>query len=87
MMNIFMLYWNLNGQLKTKTFMKKLRSKKDIKLKIAELEERCKVHEKTIAKDKAEWNVLNHEIIYEKIRVLMAQILSLQWAIGEENNF
>jgi hypothetical protein len=54
--------------------------------KIAELEERCKKKEKDIADDKAAWNCLNHEKIYEEIRLLMGKKLALQWVLGEENN-
>jgi hypothetical protein len=62
-----------------------VRPSTEIKDKIAELEARCVEKEKKIADDKAQWNVLNHEKIYEEIRLLMAQKLTLSWVLKEIN--
>jgi hypothetical protein len=63
-----------------------MRATKEIQAKIDELEGRIVVKEKMIEEDKATINCLNHDLIYEEIRKLMAMKLSLNWALGNANN-
>jgi hypothetical protein len=51
--------------------------------KIAELESRIKEYEDTIDIDKATYKCLNYDVFYEKINVLSAKKLALQWVLGE----